>query len=368
MKPSSFLVGALSALLSLSVGCKDAVQPEPPVVVEPPVAPPAPPPATPPPLPPPPAVPAISGHTHIYLTNADGSGIIRLARGTSPTWSPDNQRIAFHRDRDIYVMNADGSSERRLVAGGGPAWSPDGAQIVFTDTVGIRVINLDGSGVRTLIRHRFLDSTYGPEWDIYVEKPAWSPDGKRIAFMHSGDADMMPNQIYVMNADGSAPRYLTAKEGGYCGEADPSWSPDGSRVLFWSYCHGIAWVDPNDGVPNSIYKDLNTTGRGAKAAKSVWSPDGSKIAFLTYPAHPFDVKATELYVMNADGTNQIQLTPRDSVHRHQWSPNGSSITFDRSRSIWTVPAKGGGANVLIADGYGAAWSPDGTRVAFVRDR
>ena len=65
-------------------------------------------------------------------------------------------------------------------------------------------------------------------------RPAWSPDGARIAFVSTRDGNP---EIYVMNADGTSPVRLTS----YAGyDADPAWSPDGSRIAFSSDRDGIA--------------------------------------------------------------------------------------------------------------------------------
>ena len=97
-------------------------------------------------------------------------------------------------------MNADGSGKRLLTrdAWQGLAWSPDGRKIAFVGGGGkseIYVINADGSGQRRLTR------TAGYEFG-----PAWSPDGRKIAFSRGPNGD---HQVYVMNADGSGQRRLT---------------------------------------------------------------------------------------------------------------------------------------------------------------
>ena len=259
----------------------------------------------------------------IHLADANGVAIRRLTTGGCPAWSPDGQRIAFHRDGHVYVINADGSNESKLSQGGWPSWSPNGNQIVFVNGEGISVMNADGTSARTLLHHGFLNSTYGP--DLGVSKPTWSPEGSLIAFEHMGDGDFLPAQIYVMNADGSNPFLLTNTPGDprRFAESDPSWSPDGSSIVFWSYGYGITVSAPSDRIPRGIYSNFPTVAYGAKP---VWSPDGSTIAF------------------------------------------NSGRNLPSGRAVMTMRAGGGSVKVLISDAYDAAWSPDGARIAFVTNR
>ena len=173
-----------------------------------------------------------NGLQKIGVINPDGSGLTYLTSGYQeswPKWSPDRSRIAFDRvdaateTTSMYVMNADGSNVNLLSAlaesGGCPSWSPDGAtvlrttscqqsssldgtKIAFADNFGnannidgdIYVMNADGSGQQLITRGR---------------NPAWSPDGKKIAFSrHDGDFAKDEN-VYTMNPDGSAITLLT---------------------------------------------------------------------------------------------------------------------------------------------------------------
>jgi hypothetical protein len=256
----------------------------------------------------------------IHVANADGSTPMSIARGSWPAWSPDGRTLAFHRAGHIYAIGVDGSGERALAAGGLPAWSPDGTRIVFTNATGIATIGVDGSGLTTLLRHDFRDDTYAPH-DMGVGKPAWSPDYQLIAFEHFGDGVFQPAQIFVMNADGTEPRLVTAASNGRrYAESDPAWSPTGSSIAFWSFGYGIAVVAASGGEPRSAYFALPFVAYGARPG---YSADEGTLVFTA----------------------------------GRFGPDGPSI--------WTVPTAGGQATLLIARGWDAVWSPDGARIAFV---
>jgi TolB protein len=174
----------------------------------------------------------------IWTLNVNGSGLHRLSAGTldaDPSWSPDGTTIAFVRASPwppaIWLMDADGTNKRQLTtppnAGGQgtdkqPEWSPDGNWIAFARfhephpgprTLEFRrdiyLVRPDGTDFRRLTK---LAGTNGA--------PAWSPDGKRIAFT-SDRRHHEASDIYVMNADGTKQRRLTT--GPY--DLSPAWRP-----------------------------------------------------------------------------------------------------------------------------------------------
>lgn len=274
----------------------------------------------------------------IWTMNSDGSNPTRLTDDKSrserlanfipvydgsPVWSPDGTKIAFISNRDYYfavwVMNADGSNARlvtdKVIDAGEPAWSPDGAKIAFSGgargsvmmtlpSVNIYVVNVDGSGLTQLTENSGMNGN-----------PAWSPDGKQIAFSRTGKP-VSQTKIWLMNADGSDQRILPNPQNneGFHG-VQPRWSPDGTRILFVGQrlCRNIPtsgiYVMNADGSNNRpITNDTKNCG-GYGPAK--WSPDGTKILAGFLPERDGILEPIpEIVIMNADGSNQINISNR----------------------------------------------------------
>ena len=290
-----------------------------------------------------------------------------------------NGRIAFASTRagtghyDVFVMNADGSNLTNLTPGTQdlinqsdiePAWSPDGKRIAFSSvtrtaasdtTYQIVVMNADGSGREVL--------TNTAE---HNRSPDWSPDGSRIAYVHvhyEGVSGGYNEEIHVMDADGANDTRITHRPGQ---DIHPDWSPDGTKIAYGAEHdrNSDIYVMKSDGTLPTRLTD--SPGGDFQPA---WSPDGTRIAF-TRQAFVQGGQTIQTYVMNADGSVQTNVTgdPGFGAIDPAWSPDGTKIvvaggsvaTFT-STDVWVMNADGSGRTQIIgpddADDINVAWQP-----------
>ena len=265
-----------------------------------------------------------------------GIGLVRFS-GARP--ASNEGRIVFTRNGDIWVMDADGREQKEIITGDNrePAWSPDGRQIAFSrwrdDGNGnnIYVMNADGSDIKQL--------TSNPESD---GNPTWSPDGKQIAFDRSilekkdGQWQRKRLAIYVVDADGSNVRPLLEDKTEPC---YPTWSPDSSKIAYNCY-HVDSWsVLVMDADGDGENREIIHGGHAPD-----WSPDGDKIVFVRFR------NRMDIYVINSDGANLKRLT-QPGPQRYwcpKWSPDGTKIVFaDKDKwDIYVMDADGSNVQAL----------------------
>ena len=175
-------------------------------------------------------------------------------------------------------------------------------------------------------------------WSGRFGSPAWSPDGKWLAFSFRNPGVGAVPDIFVMETAGNKVEQLTHHPGN---DAAPSWSPDAEKIAFLSSRDGNAeiYVMNRDGG-----QKRNLTNHPASDARPAWSPDGQKIAFYSDRENSQD----DIYVMNADGTNVVNLTRHPAEDRlPAWSPDGKWIAFRSARArdwgweIYVIDANGG---------------------------
>lgn len=164
----------------------------------------------------------------IDVVNADGSGRTRITDipGSNPNWSPDGERIVFVSSTSgpsgshIYLVDADGTGLKQLTNEAAndtsPLWSPDGKRIAFFSdredaTDYVFVMNADGTDVRKVGNTRAGTS--------YL---SWSPDSTRVAFVSDTYVDPHGDDIIIAFADGSGETQLTLSD---AADSDPTWLP-----------------------------------------------------------------------------------------------------------------------------------------------
>ena len=358
---------------------------------------------------------------NIYVQQVDAGTPVRLTsestRDGSPKWSPDGRYIAFVRGsvdpnkNGIYLIPALGGPERHLHTtwSSGVDWSPDGKHLVFSGrpsaegSTHLGVLNIDSLEVRQLTT---------PPAGMYGDVGcSFSPDGQEVAFIRHADNTA---ELFVVPASGGEPRQLTFDNR----RTDtPAWTPDGREIVFASNRGGSysLWRLPSVGGTPMLLEGIGLDAHQPSIARSggrlaymqqsidtnIWrlhtrgatgdpdsrvkligstrrdenphlSPDGLKIAFESNRSGD-----RELWIADADGGNQFQLTnfagPLTSNAR--WSPDGRELAFDSRpqghAQIYLINANGGQARRLTNDAYDSlapSWSHDGQWLYFGSNR
>lgn len=305
-------------------------------------------------------IPALPGETHL-------SNLRQLTNGgenAEAYFSADGQWITFQSTRDgrtcdqQFVMKSDGSNVTRVSNGQGKTtcgWFLPGSQRLFfasthasgaacpvkpdpskgyvwgIDDYDIYTVGRDGKELKRLT-----------SYNTYTAEGVLSPDGKRIVFtsLKGGDLD-----IYTMNVDGTDVKQLTTALG-YDG--GPWWSPDGKQIVYRAY-------HPTDPTELKAYQDL-------------------------LKQHMIRPNKMEIFTMNADGSNQKQITKLGGANfGPSWAPGGKQIIFSSNHTnprsgnfdLYLINLDGSGLTQLtnspVFDGF-PMFSPDGKKLIFASNR
>jgi hypothetical protein len=277
-------------------------------------------------------------------------------------------RIAFATEKGLHTMHADGSGRTGVIVEEGyqPAWSPDGRSIAFTrfsDDIGeqefseIWVAAADGSGARRLTRSR---------GGVEEDSPAWSPDGRRVAFVRlTDDDDVIVSSIVSVAAEGGDARTITKlRSRAYNALASPAWAPDGNSILV-SRINRLAEDDQDFNA--QLYSVSVSSGlqrpllRGAR--EPAFSPSGDRIAYTAARPGCEREYCSEIYVANADGGGRRRLTDNESDEgQPSWSADGRRIAFHSNRNF--PEADQSEVYSIEPDGSCLTWLTNGTAQSF----
>jgi dipeptidyl aminopeptidase/acylaminoacyl peptidase len=291
--------------------------------------------------------------------NEPGTGLVTLAyQGTS----------------GVELTDVEGTVHRTLVPDAAPlAWSPDGKLLAVRKGEGVWLASLADDRVS-----EFVPST---EWGGFAAS-TWSPNGRELLLerfgtfsAHSCPTDLARyslDQSYPPQAVYRAPSRIVCWGGGAKGFTWADWSPDGSHVVVHDWYQ--VYVVSRDGMTERLL----TEGR-----QPDWSPDGSAIVYVAGPLRdlcPYGPDAT-LHLISTNGSNDLELTDpaaNETDAAPAWSPDGSKIAFVRhglapdSTITWAhayiVDRDGSNEHQLAVLPSGnllhPTWSPDGLHLAY----
>ena len=322
------------------------------------------------------------GRKGLYMVDAQGTTLTKIS-----TWKRDEKSSPFPPEDVDEWSHSDHS----------PDVSPDGSRIVYATS---QYVSGGYDSFSFLVRYKwarqFELETADPDGSNPVRltfnaasegAPAWSPDGKEIAFVryYSSDEDDSREGIYVMAADGSSRRLLldfspvepvVARKHVGIG---PVWSPDGERlayVLGERYMSKYGYSDrdvlfvlgPDGYGPINLFSTIDQR-ESWIGSSPVWSPNGEKLAFFERDSRG----SNRLYTIRPDGTDLRELGDGFSMHRLtglQWSPDGTKLLYGfgagpknvLARNIYVLNSDGSDPFPVTKGGY-ASWSPDGSLIA-----
>jgi Tol biopolymer transport system component/DNA-binding winged helix-turn-helix (wHTH) protein len=314
----------------------------------------------------------------LYVKTLGNENLLRLtsdpAVHIAPTWSPDGTQIAFQRvskqGGGIYVVPAQGGTVRELRSTNASfdrsmhvSWSPDGKTIAFADSP------FPGGHKRLqLLSLETLQSTPIEHDEKCVEEvlPAYSPDGKQLAYACSLASRAGEFGLSVVTAEGRAPRMIKETSGWLKGL---EWQADGKTLIF---------TENHTGEDHAFLRELNIENGSVRdrafSANSAFSDDFSiragRLAYVVNSSVHHNLWRADLLHPNAPHVKLISTTRDQFCPRY--SPDGRHITFASNRGgppeMWMSDSDGQNVVQLsnlrgLATGS-PAWSPDSRKVAF----
>lgn len=257
-----------------------------------------------------------------------------------PAPSPTGGQILFSGSGHLFVINADGTGLQQLTnepyGDYFPRWSPDRSRIVFlryyasqNDSANVTVIHADGTNAVRLTH----DSNDGV--------PSWSPDGTQISYQRE-DLRGVVLDVWAMNADGTDPHLLMSAD-----------STNAACGVTWTHENTLLGTDIT-GLDLQLSPDATKLTRitDRPGALPRLSPDGSRIAFTWRGfdplSYPYFTGESYIYTVKRDGSDMRQLT-RANDQLPCWSPDGRKIAYTSDGRIWIMNADGTHPRPLTAE-------------------
>ncbi|WP_260483629.1 alpha/beta hydrolase family protein [Sphingomicrobium flavum] len=350
-----------------------------------------------------------------------GADLFNLTIAADPQISPDGRQIAYVRRANdimsdgvrssIWLIDVASGRQQPLIAVGGnastPRWSPDGRRLAY--------VTADPGGMAQ-IHVRWLDSDASATITALPKSPgnmAWSPDGRRLAFsalvasdgVKLGKAPAKPegakwadppmitdkviyrfdgagyldvgfSQLFIVDANGGAPRQLTHGDRNHGSAIE--WSPNGRQLLFSANLNEDWEIDALESEVHAI--DLTTgaistlTSRDGPDGSPQISPDGRTIAYLGFDDTKRGFRHAELYLMDRDGSNSRRIAANldRNIDSLEWNDAGLFAGYEEEGGYTVSRISTSGAvsttGISIADTYysrpyaGGPWTvaDDGT--------
>jgi len=329
---------------------------------------------------------SVKGRSGLYVTVVGGAKPLQLTSDIGdccPVWSPDGRTIGFARQNtgptDVYVLPALGGTPRKIYTLAKPyrehigkaldlSWSPDGKYLLVSlvsassasspqGRLSITLVSLTDSSTR-------LVTSPPPEFSDW--SPAFSPDGKRIAFVRSSGSGPL-DDLYVVAATGGEPKRLTFDTRNI--DDAPAWTPDGRDIIFSSARGGLSslWriAAAGGGAPSRI------EGAGTSVFAPAVALKNQRLAYVnrTIKKNLWRVSLSDpKHIMQ---TPQLLFATRGETALPYFSPDGLRIAFESTQSgyreIWTMNNDGSNAaqlTYLNRESGTPRWSRDGRIIAF----